>query len=149
MMRRRNARVIEQLLGELEAKRYDSALVERILAAPGAFPQLLRACFLAQDRELDAARADVDRALECGGGNPVVAFAAGLILYTTGDEQRALDQLARAAELSPNAAKQARKHGAAMASEQADAHGHDRERLEQAKRMLLKALAHYTGPKPV
>ena len=43
MMRRRNLRVTEQLLAELEAKRYDSALTKRILATPSALPYLLRA----------------------------------------------------------------------------------------------------------
>ena len=44
MMRRRNQRVTAQLLDELDAGRFDSAMTQRILAAPGAFPRLLRAC---------------------------------------------------------------------------------------------------------
>jgi tetratricopeptide (TPR) repeat protein len=92
MMRRRNLRVTEQLLGELEAKRFDSALTERILEAPSAIPRLLRACFLAQDGRLGSARADVEAALEHGAENPVVELVAGMIFYVTRDYQRAIDR---------------------------------------------------------
>lgn len=109
MMRRRNLRVTEQLLAELEAKRYDSALTKRILAAPSAFPYLLRACFLAQDHQYAAARADVAQALVHGDNNPVVELVAGMILYATRDYQRAIDQLESAAKLSRNAAHRARQ----------------------------------------
>lgn len=109
MMRRRNLRVTEQLLAELEAKRYDSALTRRILAAPSAFPYLLRASFLAQDRQYASARADVAQALVHGRGNPVVELVAGMILYATRDYQRAIDQLESAAKLSRNAAHRARQ----------------------------------------
>lgn len=109
MMRRRNLRVTEQLLAELEAKRYDSALTKRILEAPSASPYLLRACFLAQDRQYASARADVAQALEYGKGNPVVELVAGMILYATRDYQRAIDQLESAAKLSNNAAHRARQ----------------------------------------
>lgn len=109
MMRRRNLRVTEQLLAELEAKRYESALTKRILATPSAFPYLLRACFLAQDRKYASARVDVEQALVYGGGNPVVELVAGMILYTTRDYQRAIDQLESAAKLSDNAAHRARQ----------------------------------------
>lgn len=100
MMRRRNLRVTEQLLGELEAKRYDSALTKRILAAPSAFPRLLRACFLAQDGKLAWARRDVTEALAHGGHNPVVGLVAGMILFATRDYQRAVEQLERVANTS-------------------------------------------------
>jgi tetratricopeptide (TPR) repeat protein len=109
MMRRRNLRVTEQLLGELEAKRYDSALTKRILAAPTAFPHLLRACFLAQDRKFASARADVEQALEYARGNPVVELVAAMILYSTRDYQRAIEQFESAAKLSRNAAHRARQ----------------------------------------
>jgi tetratricopeptide (TPR) repeat protein len=109
MMRRRNLRVTEQLLAELEAKRYESALTKRILAAPSAFPYLLRACFLAQDRKYASARVDVEQALVFGRGNPVVELVAGMILYSTRDYQRAIDQLESAASLSNNAAHRARQ----------------------------------------
>ena len=109
MMRRRNLRVTEQLLAELEAKRYDSALTKRILSAPSAFPYLLRACFLAQDRKYASARADVAQALVYGQGNPVLELVAGMVLYATRDYQRAIDQLERAATLSGNAAHRARQ----------------------------------------
>jgi tetratricopeptide (TPR) repeat protein len=104
MMRKRNLRVTEQLLGELEAKRYDSALTRRILAAPSAFPRLLRACFLAQDDKLASARADVDEALEHGGENPVIGLVAGMILFATRDYQRAMDQLEHVATTSSGGA---------------------------------------------
>jgi tetratricopeptide (TPR) repeat protein len=104
MMRRRNLRVTEQLLAELQAKRFDSALTKRILAAPSAFPRLLRACFLAQEGLLASARADVDEALEYGGHNPVVGLVAGMILFATRDYQRALDQLERTASTSDGGA---------------------------------------------
>ncbi|KIG14433.1 hypothetical protein DB30_06776 [Enhygromyxa salina] len=107
MMRRRNIRVTEQLLGELDAKRYDSALTQRILAAPSALPRLLRACYLAQDHQYGSARADVDQALEVGRGNPVVELVAAMVLYATRDYQRALNQFESAAKLSPNAAHRA------------------------------------------
>lgn len=100
MMRRRNLRVTEQLLGELEARRWDSALTRRILAAPSAFPRLLRACFLAQDGKLASARKDVEEALEFGGHNPVVGLVAGMISFVTRDYQRALDRLAHVANKS-------------------------------------------------
>ena len=93
MMRRRNLRVTEQLLGELEAKRYDSALTRRILEAPNAFPRLLRACFLGQDQQLASARADVEAALAHAGDNPVVGLVAGMVSFVTRDYQRALDIL--------------------------------------------------------
>jgi tetratricopeptide (TPR) repeat protein len=109
MMRRRNLQVTEQLLAELEAKRYESTLTKRILAAPSAFPYLLRACFLAQDRKYASARVDVEQALVFGRGNPVVELVAGMILYTTRDYHRALAQLECAAQLSPNAAHRARQ----------------------------------------
>jgi tetratricopeptide (TPR) repeat protein len=109
MMRRRNLRVTEQLLAELEAKRWDSALTKRILATPSAFPYLLRACFLAQDRMYASARADVAQALEHGRGNPVIELVAGMVLYSTRDYQRAIDQLEHAATLSSNAAHRARQ----------------------------------------
>jgi tetratricopeptide (TPR) repeat protein len=109
MMRRRNLRVTEQLLAELEAKRYDSALTKRILATPSALPYLLRACFLAQDRKYASARADVAQALVHGQGNPVVELVAGMVLYSTRDYQRAIDQLESAAKLSSNAAHRARQ----------------------------------------
>jgi tetratricopeptide (TPR) repeat protein len=109
MMRRRNLRVTEQLLAELEAKRYESALTKRILAAPSAFPYLLRACFLAQDRKYASARVDVEQALVFGRGNPVVELVAGMISYSTRDYQRAIDQLESAAKLSSNAAHRARQ----------------------------------------
>jgi tetratricopeptide (TPR) repeat protein len=109
MMRRRNIRVTEQLLAELEAKRYDSALTKRILETRSAFPYLLRACFLAQDRKFAWARADVAQALVHGKHNPVVELVAGMVLYSTRDYQRALEQLERAATLSPNAAHRARQ----------------------------------------
>ncbi len=109
MMRRRNLRVTEQLLAELEAKRWDSALTKRILSAPSAFPYLLRACFLAQDRKYARARADVAQALEHGRGNPVIELVAGMVLVATRDYQRAIDQLERAATLSSNAAHRARQ----------------------------------------
>jgi tetratricopeptide (TPR) repeat protein len=109
MMRRRNLRVTEQLLAELEAKRYDSALTQRILAAPSAFPYLLRACFLAQDRKYASARADVAQALVHGRGNPVIELVAGMVSYATRDYQRAIDQLESAAKLSGNAAHRARQ----------------------------------------
>jgi tetratricopeptide (TPR) repeat protein len=104
MMRKRNLRVTEQLLGELEAKRYDSALTQRILAAPSAFPRLLRACFLAQDGKLASARADVEEALVHGGQNPVVGLVAGMILFATRDYQRAFDQLEHVASTSSGGA---------------------------------------------
>ncbi len=104
MMRRRNLRVTEQLLGELEAKRFDSALSKRILEAPSAFPRLLRACFLAQDGKLTRARKDVDEAIEYGGKNPVVGLVAGMILFTTRDYQRAIDQLDQVARSSSGGA---------------------------------------------
>lgn len=117
MMQRRNRRVTEQLLAELEAKRYDSALTRRIIAAPGAFPRLLRACFLAQDRRFAAARADVDEALAHGRQNPVVALAAGMILYATRDYGRAIELLEHAAALEPKAGARARQQIIAIASE--------------------------------
>jgi tetratricopeptide (TPR) repeat protein len=107
MMRRRNIRVTEQLLGELDAKRYDSALTQRILAAPSALPRVLRACYLAQERQYASARADIDRALEVGRGNPVVELVCAMVLYSTRDYQRALDQFESAAKLSSNAAHRA------------------------------------------
>ncbi|MFO7564881.1 MAG: tetratricopeptide repeat protein [Enhygromyxa sp.] len=116
MMRRRNLRVTEQLLGELEAGRYDSALTRRILAAPSAFPRLLRACFLAQDRKLAAARRDVEEALEHGGQNPVVQLVAGMISFATRDYQRALDRLEQVASTTGGgAAARARRQIVAIA----------------------------------
>lgn len=116
MMRRRNLRVTEQLLGELEAKRWDSALTQRILAAPSAFPRLLRACFLAQDGKLAAARRDVDEALEHGSQNPVVGLVAGMIYFSTRDYQRALDRLEQVATTSNGgAAHRARQQIVAIA----------------------------------
>lgn len=108
MMRRRNLRVTEQLLGELEAGRFDSALTRRILEAPSAFPRLLRACFLAEARQLASARADVDEAIELAPDNPVIQLVAGMVLYSTRDYQRALDQFTRASGMSKNAARRAR-----------------------------------------
>lgn len=117
MMRRRNLRVTEQLLGELEAKRFDSALTQRILAAPSAFPRLLRACFLAQDGKLAWARRDVEEALEHGGQNPVVGLVAGMIWFATRDHQRALDQLETVANTSSGgAAHRARMQLVAIAA---------------------------------
>src|SRR5690606_9108390 len=116
MMRRRNLRVTEQLLGELEAKRWDSALTRRILATPSAFPRLLRACFLAQDGKLAAARCDVDEALEHGSQNPVIGLVAGMIYFATRDYRRALDRLEQVAVTSHGgAAHRARQQIVAIA----------------------------------
>lgn len=119
MMRRRNLRVTEQLLGELEAKRFDSALTKRILEAPSAFPRLLRACCLAQDGKLARARKDVEEAIEHGGHNPVVGLVAGMIWFVTRDYQRALDQLEQVATTggsSGGAARRARQQMINMAA---------------------------------
>ncbi len=108
MMRRRNIRVTEQLLGELEAGRFDSALTKRIMEAPSAFPRLLRACFLAQAGEYASARTDLDLAIELAPENPVIQLVAGMVAFATRDYQRALDQFERAGTLSKNAARRGR-----------------------------------------
>ena len=58
MMRRRNQQVTDQLLEELDAGRFDSALTERIVATPSAFPRLLRACYRALAQQLATALAN-------------------------------------------------------------------------------------------
>jgi tetratricopeptide (TPR) repeat protein len=131
MMRRRNLQVTEQLLGELEAGRFDSALTKRIVETPSAFTRLLRACFLTDRGLLAQARADIDAGLEHARGNPVIEMVAGLLLFITRDYQRALDQFAAAASRSPKAARRARQ----MAIGAAGALGWEqdvRELLEQA-----------------
>jgi tetratricopeptide (TPR) repeat protein len=131
MMRRRNLQVTEQLLGELEAGRFDSALTKRIVEGPSAFTRLLRACFLADQGLLAQARADIDMGLAHARGNPVIEMVAGLLLFVTRDYQHALDQFAAAARRSANAARRARQ----LAVSAAGALGweHDvRELLEQA-----------------
>jgi hypothetical protein len=141
MLRRRNQAVTEQLIGELEAGRFDSPLVRRILAAPSAFPRLLRACFVAaspDQREL--ARTDIDTALGHGRDNPVVELAAGMLLVVIGERDRGLAQLERIAGSTSNAAERARQlHADALAGVDAP------EWIEHAKRMLLRALAMYSG----
>ncbi|MFV8753195.1 tetratricopeptide repeat protein [Nannocystaceae bacterium ST9] len=109
MMRRRSMQVTEQLLGELEAGRFDSALTKRIVEAPGAFSRLLRACFLVEQGLLAQARADVDAALVHAKANPVIEMVAGLLLFITHDYQRALEQFASAAGRSAKAARRARQ----------------------------------------
>ena len=114
MMRTRNQRVVKQLLDEFEAGRFDSPLVQRIFLAAGAFPRLLRACFLAQRGQYAAARNDVDEALPGVQDNPVLALVAGLVLHVTRDYQRALDLFEQAAR-SKSAAHRARQMGIALA----------------------------------
>lgn len=109
MMRRRNLLVTEQLLGELEAGRFDSALTKRIVETPSAFPRLLRASFLVQQGLLGQARADVDAALEHVRANPVLEMAAGLLLFITHDYQRAFDLFAAAAQRGDKATHRARQ----------------------------------------
>jgi len=109
MMRRRNLRVTEQLIGELEAERFDSPLTKRILENPGSFPRLLRACFLAQTGKYSAARADVRAALEWAPDNPVVELVAGMISFATRDYQRAIDHYERVAAGGGPAAHRARQ----------------------------------------
>lgn len=131
MMRRRNLQVTEQLLAELEAGRFDSALTKRIVEGHSAFTRLLRASFLADQGQLAQARADVEASLEFARGNPVIEMVAGLLFYVTHDYQRALDQFTAAASRSANAARRARQ----LAISTAGALGweHDvRELLEQA-----------------
>nr|WP_255216345.1 tetratricopeptide repeat protein [Pseudenhygromyxa sp. WMMC2535] len=108
-MQRRNSKVTEQLLSELEAGRFDSALVRRILDTPSAFPRLLRACYLAQEGRYGSARADVDAALEHRADNPVISLAAGMVCFATRDYQRALDLFEQAGELSPRARRRGRQ----------------------------------------
>lgn len=115
MMRRRNLRVTEQLLGELEAGRFDSALTQRILSAPAAFPRMLRACFYAEKGMLDSARADIEAALEHGAENPIIQLVAGMLLFTTRDYHRALERLTHTAALSPKASRRARHQALAIA----------------------------------
>lgn len=109
MMRRRNLHVTEQLLGELEAGRFDSALTKQIVEVPSAFTRLLRACFLADRGLLAQARADIDIGLVHARANPVIEMVAALLLFVTRDYQRALDQFAAAASRSANAARRARQ----------------------------------------
>lgn len=108
-MQRRNLRVTDQLVAELEGGRFDSALTQRIIAGPSVLPRLLRATYLVEQGLLAQARADVEAALEHGRGNPVAELASGLLLYATHDYQRALDRLSAACELGPKVAHRARQ----------------------------------------
>lgn len=148
MMRRRNQRVTDQLLEELDAGRFDSALTERIVATPSAFPRLLRACYRALAQQRDETRADIDAALPHARDNPVVELTAGMLLLSLGQRERAIELLERAATRSPSAATRVEQLRA-----EADEHGPspelDEARIEQAKRLLLRALATYTGPRRV
>jgi hypothetical protein len=157
MMRRRNLRVTEQLLAELEAKRFDSGVTERILAAPSSFPRLLRACFLAQDGQLEPAKRDIEAALEHAGPtpNPVVGLVAGMLWFVTHEHERALallDQIGQVGQVGQAASSQdspltRRARQTAIELESANAHELDPQRIEQAKRFLLEALARYQGPR--
>lgn len=114
-MQRRNLRVTDQLLAELEAGRFDSALTQRILAGPSVLPRLLRATFLVEKGLLAQARADVEAALEHGRGNPAAELAASVLLYTTHDYERAFERLAGACALGPKVAHRARQIAIGMA----------------------------------
>ncbi len=102
-------RAAEQLAAEFEAGRFESTLVEHLLAEGKAFPRLLRACFLAEQGLLERARADVEAALAQARDNPVAELVAGSLLYATHDYQHALEHWASVAERSPAAARRARQ----------------------------------------
>jgi tetratricopeptide (TPR) repeat protein len=102
-------RPAERLAAELEAGRFDSALTRHLLAGGNPFPRLLRACFLAEQGQLEQARSDLDDALAHARANPVVEMVAGSLMYVTHDYQRALDQFAETAARSPAAARRARQ----------------------------------------
>jgi tetratricopeptide (TPR) repeat protein len=104
-----NLRATEQLAAELAAGRFDSPLTRHLVAGANPYPRLLRACFLAERRELGRARADIAAALAGAQPNPVIEMVAGLLLFVTHDYQRALDQFERAATRSPAAARRARQ----------------------------------------
>jgi tetratricopeptide (TPR) repeat protein len=99
----------ERLAAEFEAGRFDSAITRHLLAGSNPFPRLLRACFLAEQGQLEQARADVDAALAHARANPVVEMVAGSVCYATHDYQRALELFADAATRSPAAARRARQ----------------------------------------
>jgi tetratricopeptide (TPR) repeat protein len=108
-MQRRNLRVTDQLMAELEGGRFDSALTQRIIAGPSVLPRLLRATYLVERGLLAQARADVEAALEHGRGNPIAELASGLLCFATHDYQRALDRLSAACALGPKVAHRARQ----------------------------------------
>lgn len=124
-------RPAERLAAEFEAGRFDSALTRHLLAGRNPFPRLLRACFLAEQGQLEQARADVDAALVDARQNPVVEMVAGSLMYVTHDYQRAIDLFAETAARSPAAARRARQ--LAISAQIALGWDHDvRELLEQA-----------------
>ena len=117
MMQRRNLRVTEQLVEELDGGRPESALVKRILAAPSTYPHLLRACYYARARRYGSARADLLGALEHAGRTntrgPVLELAAGLLAVITRDYGLALELLESSAR-APSAALRAGREALAL-----------------------------------
>ena len=97
---------------EQDVSRIEPSNVDRV----GAARLLLRACDLAEQGLFAKARADIDAAIDVGCGDPTIEIAAGLLLFTTRDYQRALDQFACAAARSPEAARPARRFAISAAA---------------------------------
>lgn len=131
-------RPAEQLAAEFEAGRFDGPLTRHLLAGSNPFPRLLRACFLAEQGQLEQARADLDAALAHARQNPVIEMVAGSLMYVLHEYQRALDQFAQTAERSPNAARRARQ----LAVSAAIALGWDHDVRELLERAITEDPTH-------